>query len=854
MSIPLPKIICRTIYLLIILAVLYGMCRILIVDRFHVGGNSMEPTLNAGDPLWVEKWTLGARIYTSFDFDTSELSSFRMPGLGRLSPGDIAVFNSPDGGQPGKIGFKINYVYAKRIIGTPGDTVQIIGGFYHNSSVPGRLLCPSEGQARLGMMPAAEADSVKMYRESINDVPWSARSFGPMAVPAKGCSMTFDSVTAAAYAMAVEYECGRRPEEGETYTFKKNWYFFGGDYVLNSRDSRYFGLIPEDYIVGRVLSLAHRDRRARGLRKKDTMLEEALAFSGTNRGELEKVLFHYRGNPEKLRAAEWLIRNMPCHYGYAPSAAMDSAKAVLQDIRIGKTVEEDRKRRCLSVNESALTKIYDSRVITAEYLIDNIDRAFKVRDKRPWNRALSFDDFCEMLLPYRVGTEPLENWRAKYEARYGYVLDTLYRGRDIMVACDSLNKALEQKFLLEERLQAPDLGPLFLLDTRVGGCQEVSGFSLYLLRSLGIPAATDFFRKDVVHLWTVAADTTGRKEFLRLFAEYSGDPQVRGKVDFRTKGKVYRKTFAPEQGRLFKDVSAEYFGDFTCEVPLEKRTSETVWLGMFTGARWLPMEPGKTEGKKVSFSSFEPGMVYAPVNENGREMGFPFIRYPDGSLERFVPGPFQEGVSVSRKTRLTGRIRGVMAESAGTIIEGALDADFSDIVWRDTLPGSHNQYNHLYPEQKLRYIRLRSPKGKPLQMAEIRVFRDRERAEPLPFVIETGAQAMGDSDELTYYRASAPDVPAVLDLGREIYVAMLEWTPRNDDNFIRRGDVYELQYNNGPSGWVGLGRQEAADTVLHWNSVPQHALLRLHDLTRGREEDAFIFRDGRQQFVSWNTP
>ncbi len=173
---------------------------------------------------------------------------------------------------------------------------------------------------------------------------------------------------------------------------------------------------------------------------------------------------------------------------------------------------------------------------------------------------------------------------------------------------------------------------------------------------------------------------------------------------------------------------------------------------------------------------------------------------------------------------------------------------------KETLPVSHSQYNHLYPERKLRYIRLRSPKGKPLQMAEIRVFRDRERTEFIPFVAEDVLRAMVDSDELTYYRASAPDVPAVLDLEQEIYVAMLEWTPRNDDNFIRRGDVYELQYNNGPSGWVGLGRQEAADTVLRWNSVPQHALLRLHDLTRGREEDAFIFRDGRQQFVSWNTP
>lgn len=850
---PLPKIICLTVYMLIILAILYGAGRVFVIDRFHVGGNSMEPTLHAGDPLLVEKWTLGARIYTSFNFDSPVLSSFRMPGLGHLKPGDIAVFNSPDGGEPGKIGFRINYVYAKRVMGTPGDTIQIISGFYHNSSVPGRLLCPPDGQARLGTMASAEADSVKMYRESINDVPWSARNFGPMAVPAKGCSMKFDTVTAAAYAMAVEYECGRRPVAGETYTFKKNWYFFGGDYVLNSRDSRYFGLVPEDYIVGRVLPMGHRERTARGLRYADAQLEEALMFAGANRGELEKVLYHYKGEKDKRAASEWLIRNMPYHYGYASSPLMDSVKVILQAVRAGNSVDKRRKER-LIVREASLKKVYDSRVITAEYLIDNIDRAFQARNKRPWNRALSFEDFCEMLLPYRVGTEPLESWRPVYEARFAGILDSLYTGSDIIAACDSVNKRMGQTFLLEESLQAPDLGPGFLLDTRVGGCQEVSAFSLYLLRALGIPAATDFLHKDVVHLWTVVADTTGRKEFLRLFAEYGGSPQERGLVDYRTKGKVYRKTYAPVRGRLFRDVSAEYFGDFTCEVPLERRTGETVWLGMFTGARWLPMEPGKKKGKTVSFSSFEPGMVYAPVTKEGKEMGYPFVRYTDGSLERFVPGGNSDSVRVTRKTRLTAHVKNLMAESAGSVIEGSLTVDFTTVTWKGRLPVTRVNYNRVNPHRPIRYLRMSPPKGQPLQIAEIRLFRDKERKSPLPFTVKEEALPLSDGDELTYYRATSPDIPLILDLGREEYIALLEWTPRNDDNFIRLGDVYELQYNDGPTGWIGLGCQTAADTVLYWDAIPQHALLRLHNHTRGREEDAFIARDGQQQFVSWNTP
>jgi len=36
------------------------------------------------------------------------------------------------------------------------------------------------------------------------------------------------------------------------YTFRQNWDFMAGDKVFNSRDSRYLGPIPEDFIVGKV--------------------------------------------------------------------------------------------------------------------------------------------------------------------------------------------------------------------------------------------------------------------------------------------------------------------------------------------------------------------------------------------------------------------------------------------------------------------------------------------------------------------------------------------------------------------------------------------------------------------------
>jgi hypothetical protein len=48
-------------------------------------------------------------------------------------------------------------------------------------------------------------------------------------------------------------------------------------------------------------------------------LEYALDFAGTNRAELESVLDHYKDDPEKLAAAQFLIENMPVHISYRDS-------------------------------------------------------------------------------------------------------------------------------------------------------------------------------------------------------------------------------------------------------------------------------------------------------------------------------------------------------------------------------------------------------------------------------------------------------------------------------------------------------------------------------------------------------
>lgn len=93
---------------------------------------------------------------------------------------------------------------------------------------------------------------------------WTIRNFGPMYVPRKGDVVDIDVGSYKLWQRQILYETGNQFVErdgkvyiGNTpirrYTFRTNWYFLGGDNVLNSRDSRYFGLVPEEYIVGIVI-------------------------------------------------------------------------------------------------------------------------------------------------------------------------------------------------------------------------------------------------------------------------------------------------------------------------------------------------------------------------------------------------------------------------------------------------------------------------------------------------------------------------------------------------------------------------------------------------------------------------
>ncbi len=243
--------------------VLHYAGRVFVLDSFIVSGESMEPVMHSGEKVYVNKMILGPRIYTDYDFSCPKLHSFRIKGFGKLRPGDVAVFNYPYARSCDTISFKINYVYIKRCIGAPGDSVSIVDGYWRNSRCPG----PTGSEMYQAVL-SETPDSLLILRgvtlnafQADETRGWTIRSFGPYYVPAKGDRIDIAADTFRPYRHLILYETGSLPyTEGgrvfldgsplESYVFRENYYFFGGDNVLNSRDSRYFGLVPEEYVIG----------------------------------------------------------------------------------------------------------------------------------------------------------------------------------------------------------------------------------------------------------------------------------------------------------------------------------------------------------------------------------------------------------------------------------------------------------------------------------------------------------------------------------------------------------------------------------------------------------------------------
>lgn len=616
--------------------------------------------------------------------------------------------------------------------------------------------------------------------------------------------------------------------------------------------------------------------------EKEKQLECALDFAGDNRVELEKVLEHYRTDPEKLEAARFLIRNMPGWYSYEGNE-LDSIHHLLVEVCEGRPISKREKNKWNRISFNSLSKIYDAQVITAEYLIDNIDLAFEVWRKYPWNRNLPFDDFCELILPYRIADEPLSDWRKLYYEDYGTLLDSLYKGDDVIEASKIIDGKLRKLYYIYNTdFRIPHLDAVFLYHNRIGYCREACDLTIYAMRACGIPVATDYFVYSPdyqhYHCWTMLRDTTGT--FLQFgFNEFEASRDTL-RHDGRKKGKVYRYCFGIQadknsgtsgnrqlspvlKNRFVKDVTSEYFGSNDTTIPIQMSGEQYIYLGIFSPVGWIPIDMALGNAGKVTFRDIEPDVIYQTLYQgDGGKLypaGYPFISKTGGGFVLLKPNiDLMEEAILKRKMPQQKTI----AEWAyraiiGAKVEAADDLSFmqADLLWQfeDTLTTNYYVLTPLL-RKKYRYVRYVAPIGKRMELAELALFKDSFCKEKVRLrrinSIEPIAKLeyVTDGNILTYFQARDTSCYLAYDLGESTLIERIVFSPRNDDNYIWPGDNYELFYQDGINGWKSLGSKVATEREIDF-LVPQNALLWLRNRTKGREEQVFIYKNGRQYFA-----
>ena len=254
-------------------------------------------------------------------------------------------------------------------------------------------------------------------------------------------------------------------------------------------------------------------------------LEVALRAAKSNRSELEKVLHHYQRTPDdslKYKAARYLIENMP-FYSYSVGEQLNNYKLYYLWLKEGKgkSPEEvaDSVKKVFGPIGSTIRK-RDILEIDSAYLCNNIEWAFKVWQEQPWGKNISFDCFCEYILPYRIDDEALAYWREIYYEKYNSLLDSLRISNtldkeDPVVAASYLIERLPNKehiFTSVTPTAFGHIGPEYV-QYLSGSCREVTDFGVYLFRALGIPCAIDFIPMSgsgsAGHFWLVTWDKNG---------------------------------------------------------------------------------------------------------------------------------------------------------------------------------------------------------------------------------------------------------------------------------------------------------------------------------------------------------
>lgn len=241
------------------LGIVFGAFLVLnsfVLASFEVPTGSMENEIMTGDFLLVNKFVFGGTTPRTIPFTNTKIPSFKLPALWHVDRGDVIVFVFP--GMREEVEASEFAYYLKRCMAVAGDTLQVINRIVYVNGKPAPVPRNIKFNSAF-IKPAGYADT----RIFPKGAPFNEDNYGPIVIPKKGQVIPLDANSFDAWEVFIERE-GHTAQmrngkvfvdnkEVSSYTVERNYVFGMGDNRDNSLDSRFWGFIPEESVVGSPL-------------------------------------------------------------------------------------------------------------------------------------------------------------------------------------------------------------------------------------------------------------------------------------------------------------------------------------------------------------------------------------------------------------------------------------------------------------------------------------------------------------------------------------------------------------------------------------------------------------------------
>ena len=630
-----------------------------------------------------------------------------------------------------------------------------------------------------------------------------------------------------------------------------------------------------------------------GCSEDNRYLRDALKAAGENRTELEAVLEHYRTidiDPQKLDAAKYLIANMPAHYSYRDTAAINSYyHKALEILGTGPSPDwqRDTLRYISDTQYLGITSdiISDVEIMTADYLIYSIDHAFHQWRTEPWAQHLAYEQFRDWILPYKVTElQSLDAWRDTLSRHYSDSLKTVpssdIQRNTIYGAIEIVRNEIHRKqsniglrVIWGDRGSIPMRSAATWVRMTYGSCMDYVIMGTAVFRSIGLPTVVDYVpiwgRNHDGHSWYVFMSDRGKEErtinALILPAGQQFYPYERIPKVFRLSYTIDRERYRYYKNAKYvyplelcvMDVTDHY--NLTSDIDVDifkgvKLMDNYVYIATFSVSssnQWEVLDIGKIKRGKAHFQNMGRNMIYIAMGYNGHDIvpiSSPFILHKNGEIQYVVcDEKDRTSISLKRKYYQSFNVVDMRRRLLGGKIQCSNRADFKEALTLYTIE-STDIPDKIFVESNgnYRYWRYLSPDGSWGSVAEVAFFDENKNKMSGRGIAnaEAGQDAIDrayDDDWLTNFEINQPDSNWVgMDFGKPSCVKYVRVIPRSDDNDVHPGQEYELCYLNSRSRWKSLGRKIAPGNYLEYDSVPSGGLLWLINHTCGIDERPFM--------------